>query len=82
MEHTKSEIFAKTGYQITTPEVAYWVPNCFWTIPHPFGVSPDVCVLLGIAKPVLCPLKVWQLHRSRPWAIMGPSQPEGRGVQK
>ena len=79
MEHTKS---AKTGYQITTPKVAYWVPNCFWTIPHPLGVSPDVCALLGIAMPVLCPLKVWQLHRSRPWAIMDPSQPKGVGVQK
>ena len=61
------------GYQITTPEVAYWVPNCFWAIPHPFGVTPEVCALLGIAELVLCPLKVWQLHRSRPLA-MGPSQ--------
>ena len=68
------------GYQITTPEVAYWVPNCFWAIPHPFGVSPEVCVLLGIAKPVLCPLKVWQLHRSRP-GPMGPSQARVGGAK-
>ena len=70
------------GYQITTPEVAYWVPNCFWAIPHPFGVSPEVCALLGIAEPVLCPLKVWQLHQSRPQGH-GPQPAQGvGGVQK
>ena len=58
------------GYQIIIPKVASWVPNCSWAIPHPWGVSPDVCTLLGVTEPVLYPPKVWQFDKARP-RVMG-----------